>query len=284
MTLPISLAAKLQQMLFEGISFPASVLKNTAVEKMLDDGVLQKRLSGKNKAVIFIRNPLALRSYLSNHFGIGDLESYITSYNNVEITRSEAINVSGNSKLKKIRSFKGFLVNSNEPVGAVLNGIAITIQSTPGCFTFISDWETFVPDPSVTIVGIENPENFSKIQKQQYLFNNIKALFISRYPQSRDAIKWLQNIPNDYLHFGDLDFAGINIYLNEYKKFLGARASYFIPANTPQMLELHGNRLLYNRQLHLSPIPELLEKNIQQLIYLLHQHKMVLEQEIFIKQ
>ena len=51
--------------------------------------------------------------------------------------------------------------------------------------------------------------------------NNQKILFVCRYPQSNDLIKWLQSIPNRYLHFGDLDFAGINIYLNEFKKYLG---------------------------------------------------------------
>ena len=49
MTLPVSIAEKLQQMLLQKISFPASALKNTVVEKMLQDGVLQKRMSGKSK-------------------------------------------------------------------------------------------------------------------------------------------------------------------------------------------------------------------------------------------
>ncbi|MES2646436.1 MAG: hypothetical protein V4717_06140 [Bacteroidota bacterium] len=282
MTLPISIAIKLQQMLLEGISFPASLLKHVAIEKMLEDGVLQRRLSGKSKSVIFLKNPAALHSYLSNHFGIGDLEKYIITYNKLDLTRSDAIEISGNSKLKAIRSFKGFLVNSYVPVDAVLNGNAITLQPAPGSFTFISDWETFVPDPTVIIVGIENPENFSQVQKQDYLFEKIQPLFICRYPQSNDVINWLQNIPNMYLHFGDLDFAGINIYLNEFKKILGTRASFLIPPNTSGLLQQYGNRELYNRQLHLSPKPGSLEESLEVLIKLLHQYKMVLEQEIFI--
>jgi hypothetical protein len=48
------------------------------------------------------------------------------------------------------------------------------------------------------------------------------------------------------------------------------------------MLRLHGNRELYNRQLYLSPKPGSLEENLEALVELLHQYKMVLEQEIFI--
>ena len=76
MTLPVSIAEKLQQMLLQKISFPASALKNTVVEKMLQDGVLQKRMSGKSRAVIYIPGHQALESYLSNHFGVNNLAKY----------------------------------------------------------------------------------------------------------------------------------------------------------------------------------------------------------------
>jgi Uncharacterized protein conserved in bacteria C-term(DUF2220) len=282
MTLPISIAEKLQLMLQQETSFPASGIKHSAVEKMLNDGVLQKRISGKSKAVIFIGNAVALRAYLQNHFGVANLEKYIAAFHNADITRSEAIAVSGNSKLKTIRSFKGFVVNSYEPIEATLNGQSFTINPTPGSFTFISDWETFLPSADVTIVGIENPENFRQVQRQQYLFESIKPLFISRYPHSNDAVKWLQSIPNPYLHFGDLDFAGINIYLHEYKKWLGEKASFFVPPNTAELLHKYGNRELYNRQLNLAPENNLMnEKPIKILIELIHKEKMILEQEVF---
>jgi hypothetical protein len=167
MTLPISIAQKLQQMLLQHISYPASALKHAMVEKMLLDGVLQKRLSGKSKAVIFIPNPATLLTYLKNHFGIADLDKYISAYLNEDLTRSDAVQVSGNSKLKPVRTFKGFLVHCYEPIAATLHGLTITINPAPGSFVFISDYESFFPDSTVTIVGIENPENFRKVHKQQ---------------------------------------------------------------------------------------------------------------------
>jgi hypothetical protein len=283
MTLPLSIAQKLQQLLPGDSSMPASALKHAVVEKMLLDGVLQKRLSGKSKSIIFIRNPDALQAYLHNQFGITNLNDYVSAFNNADLTRSEAVSVSGNSKLKVVRTFKGFLVNCYEPVKASLNGQSIVVQPVTGSFTFISDYESFIPEDYITIVGIENPENFAQIHQQQYLFAGLKAVFICRYPQSNDAIKWLQAIPNDYLHFGDLDFAGINIFLNEYQKCLGAKATFFIPPNTAELLKRYGNRELYNRQLSLAPnVDEITNGKLRELIKLLHENKCVLEQEIFI--
>src|SRR5690625_4061911 len=75
---------------------------------------------------------------------------------------------------------------------------------------------------------MENARNFSQIHKQRYLFEEINPLFVSRYPQNQnqDFIRWIQQIPNTYLHFGDFDLAGISIYINEYKKHLGDKASF----------------------------------------------------------
>ncbi|MFO7823917.1 MAG: hypothetical protein R6V72_08245, partial [Cyclobacterium sp.] len=47
--------------------------------------------------------------------------------------------------------------------------------------------------------------------------------------QSKDLIKWISSIPNNYLHFGDFDMSGIGIYLNEYKKHFPIKSQFFIP-------------------------------------------------------
>src|SRR5690606_17515230 len=119
-----------------------------------------------------------------------------------------------------------------------------------GTFKFIYEYEKFILSPDITIVGIENPSNFRHIDKQKYLFSDIKPLFVSRYPQnqSKDLIKWLQSIPNNYLHFGDFDFAGIGIYLNEFKKHLAEKASFFVPDNIEELLKESGNKKRYDEQ------------------------------------
>jgi hypothetical protein len=175
-------------------------------------------------------------------------------------------------------------VNSYVPIEAKLNDERIIIHPAKGSFLYISDYEHFEIEKDVLIVGIENAENFAKIHQQQYLFKGKKVLFVSRYPQSNDLVKWLQQIPNNYLHFGDLDFAGISIYLSEFKKHLGGKATFFLPENTDELLKQFGNRELFNKQYQVNKtyLNSALEKSIQELYVMIFNYKKVLEQEIFI--
>jgi hypothetical protein len=281
MKLPVSIANKLLQLL-QGERLPASTLQHAVVTKMLEDGVIQKQQTSKTKALLFVTNGTSLQAYIKNHFGINDLQEYADKYIDEELTRADAITIAGDSKLRSVRTFKGFVVNTYLDITASLNGKAFVVHPVEGSLTFISDYETFDVSPTVTIVGVENPENFTYISKQQYLFQHIQPLFVSRYPQSNDLVKWLKSIPNPYLHFGDFDFAGISIYLNEYKQHLESRASYFIPYNLEILLDKYGNRDLYNKQLPYwnSNVddPELLH-----LVSLLHKYKKGLEQEVLIR-
>lgn len=283
MKLPIHIARKIQQ-IAEGERQASSSMKHAVTQKMLDDGVLQTRFTAKSKGVIFTENLVALTDYLHNHFGINNLATYIEKYNSPEASRGDNVQISSNSKLTAVRTFKGFLVNSYLPINAGLNNKTFTISPTEGSFAFVSDYESFLLPKHVTIVGLENPENFRYISRQQYLFTNITPLFVCRYPYSNDIIKWLKQTPNPYLHFGDLDFEGINIYLNEYKKHLADKASFFIPEQTASLLIEKGNRDLYSKQLNRQPLAENVdEPAIVQLLQLFHQYKKVLEQEVFIK-
>lgn len=262
---------------------PSSAMQHAVVTKMLEDGLLQKQQTGNTKALLFIPNKENVAAYLSNHFGISSLKEYISTIEGEEQSRAANVAISGNSKLQSVRTFKGFLVNSYDAIHATVNSNPVIIQPAPGTYTFIHDYESFLPDPAITIVGIENPENFRQVEKQRYLFTNFQPLFVSRYPQSNDLVKWLKAIPNNYLHFGDFDFAGIGIYQNEFKKHLGERASFFLPKNMEQLLQKFGNRDLFNRQY--SPVQDYSlakEENVQEVLRLLFKYKKVLEQEIFI--
>ena len=279
MNLPFSIAQKLI-LLQNGEKIPFSKMKHAAIDAMLENGILKKQIQGRSKALIYLNKKNSLNAYLQNHFGIEDLETYIAFAKKDEISRAEAIEISSNSKLKSIRTFKGFLVNSYEPIDCVLNNERIIIEPKEGTFTFIYDYENFIPSADITIVGIENPENFRHIQKQQKLFENIGPLFVSRYPQTKDLVRWLTSIPNYYLHFGDFDFAGLNIYWNEYKKHLHERASFFLPKNIEELLAKNGNRDNYNNQILQINTKTIDEKNVLDLIELIEKYKKGLEQEV----
>jgi len=282
MSLPLNIAEKLKQML-DKVEIPSSKLKHAVINELIEDGVIQVRNIGKSQRMYYVNKPESLTAYIANHFGISSLENYIEYQKNDTGTRNESVLISSDSKLKQVRTFKGFLVNCYQPIDALLSEKPFIINPLEGTYTFIYDYDHFKVPASVTIVGIENPENFKEIQKQKSLFKNISPLFVSRYPQNKDLVKWLGRIPNKYLHFGDFDFEGINIYLNEYKKHLNEKASFFIPDHIENLLKTNGNRELYNRQLERRPDEkQITEKQILELITLIDKYKKGLEQEILI--
>ena len=284
MKLPIGIAQKVKQML-DGEEIQSSKLKQSIALKMVEDGAIQYRNISKSKRMYFIKNTENLNNYLRTEFGINNLNQYLEQINKPNLTRSDAIEISSNSKVKNIRTFKGFLVNCYQPINATINNFPTIINPTEGTFTFIYDFEAFIIPKNVTIIGIENPENYRYINKQARLFKNITPLFVSRYPQNKDLIKWIKNTPNNYLHFGDFDFEGINIFLNEYKKHIGNKAEFFIPDEIEKMIKEKGNSNNYNIQIYREPsLDDIRDKGLIDLVKIIHKHKKGLEQEYLINE
>ncbi|SHG28630.1 hypothetical protein [Dysgonomonas macrotermitis] len=281
MKLPTSIAEKLA-LLQDGEKIPFSKMKHIIIESMLENGILHKQIQGRRKTLIYLQNTDKLKDYLGNHFGISNLKNYVEISKRNDLSRADAIAISSDSKLRSIRTFKGFLVNSYDRVECIIKGEKMILYPKEGTFTFIYDFEDLQLSPEITIVGIENPESFRYIREQKYLFSDIHPLFVSRYPQNRDLIKWLQIIPNNYLHFGDFDYAGLNIYMNEYKKHLNNRARYFLPPNVEIILSKNGNRNNYDNQTILFDKKNIIEKDILLLLEIIEKYKKGLEQEIFI--
>jgi hypothetical protein len=281
MKLPLFVARNLLQ-LSEGQVLPFKTIEHPIIEQMIGNGVLHRRSAGRGY-VVQVRLD-RLQNYLLNHFGIPNLAAYIEGLEKTDLTRSEAVRISSTSKPKKIRTFKGFLVNCYQPIECVLNNQVVVIQPDIGSFAFIYDFNCFVIPADVTVVGIENPENFRFIEKQKHLFSPIKPIFISRYPQnqSKDLINWLKTIPNNYWHFGDFDFEGLNIYWNEYKVHLQERAKFYLPNNVEFVLANHGDRDLYDGQQVKFDEKNVLEVDIIRLLKYIRQYRKGLEQEIYI--
>jgi hypothetical protein len=283
MKLSLNIAEKLL-LLVSGEKIPSSKLKHEIVKDLISEGIIHK--PGKLKSTVQLADKHQLKLYLENRFAIKDLGTYIETFKKEDLLRADFVSVAADSKIKSLRTFKGFLVNCYSPTLARLNGHPITISPTSGTFNFIYDFENFIPDKDITIVGIENPENFRHIDQQKYLFKNIKPIFVSRYPQnqSKDLIKWLRTIPNNYLHFGDFDFAGIGIYLNEFKKHLDNKAALFIPDSIDRRIKDSGSKKRYDTQKINFDINSIKEENLLRLIVSIHKHKKGLDQEIFINE
>jgi hypothetical protein len=93
----------------------------------------------------------------------------------------------------------------------------------------------------------------------------------------------MSSIPNNYMHFGDFDIAGIGIYLNEYKKHLSEKATFFIPENIKSVLRKNGNRERFDNQKTNFKIDEIEESKVLDLIELIKKEKKGLDQEYYIE-
>lgn len=282
MKIPIHIAEKLL-LLLQGNSIPSSLAKHSLIDDLVLEGIIERK--GRIQKSLLLLDNKALHTYLQSKYSINDLQQYIKVSKKEAVTRSELVTISSDSKLTAVRTFKGFLVNCYSPIQATIDGKQITINPVDGTFQFIYDFEKFSLSPDITIVGIENTENFRHIDKQKYLFNDIKPIFVSRYPQnqSKDLIKWLQTIPNNYIHFGDFDFAGIGIYLNEFKKHLTDKATFFIPNNIDELIKAFGNKKRYDEQKINFDTGTISETKLLKLIEIIHSRRKGLDQEILIK-
>ena len=269
--------------LAEGNALPSSSLRGDMFERMQADGILVAITHGSRKS-LRVCDLGVFREYLADVYDIRDLEATHELLRQGGVERATQVELTGDSKFAPSRTFTGFLVNSYQPIDAVLAGRAISIFPPEGSFVFIADYQHFSIPEDVTVIGMENAENFRHVERQRHLFSQYeKALFVSRYPQnqSKDLLAWLSLIPNRYVHFGDFDLAGINIFLSEFHRHLGGRGSFLIPSDIEQRLA-NGSRKRYDDQyakfhdLHCD-IPEL-----QALIHLIHQHHRGYDQEGYI--
>ena len=209
---------------------------------------------------------------------------------NASDSRATMAAETGNSKLVMVRSCPGFPVNSYERVECFLGGDSFPVNPQEGSFLFVSDWKKFTIPEDVVVIGVENMENFRMIRRQRRFFEEYlhthglsdKVLFVSRYPQSTDLRRWLCTIPNHYLHFGDFDLAGINIFLFEFQQYLGKeRSSYLIPADIESRLK-SGSRKRYDEQYYRFKDIKSDACELQQLIDLIHHERKTYDQEGYI--
>lgn len=268
--------------LMDGGTVAASALRTDMAETLRAEGLITTLTHGSRRAFRAI-DAAALKRFLQSRYEeLRLMDDETGSWS----TRASMAASTGNSKLLAVRSCPGFPVNSFEPVRCSLSGTPLVVNPPEGSFVFVDDWRHFVVPDEVVVVGIENMENFRMIRRQRRLFQALAGdkplLFVSRYPQSTDLRRWLQTIPNPYVHFGDFDLAGIHIFLTEFYKHLGERSSFLIPADIEQRLST-GSLARYNAQhdkFHSlrSDIPSL-----QALIDLIHKYHRGYDQEGYIE-
>lgn len=272
------------QALLAGEQVAGSKISGRLLEELLAEGLLSVISHGSRKSYR-ARDTEALKRFL-----LDKDERYRILEVNQNDSRASMAKDTGNSKLVSVRSCPGFPVNSYEPVECFLCGEPFTVNPQEGSFLFVSEWEKLTIPEDVVVIGIENMENFRMIRKQRAFFEEYlqthgfssRVLFVSRYPQSTDLRRWLSSIPNHYLHFGDFDLAGINIFLTEFQQYLGKKhSSFLIPDDIESRLK-KGSRKRYDEQYSrfkdiMSDMPE-----VQRLIDMIHRERKGYDQEGYI--
>lgn len=267
------------QALISGEQVAGSKLSSKLLDELMAEGLLSVVTHGSRKSYR-ARDVEALKRYL-----IDKDESYRMLEVSSFVSRASLAAETGNSKLMTVRSCPGFPVNSYEPISCSLCDKDFVVNPHEGSFVFIDNWQHFSIPQDIVVVGIENMENFRRIRQQKKLFEsvlgNMPLLFVSRYPQSTDLRNWLMGIPNRYVHFGDFDLAGIHIFLTEFQKYLGDRASFLIPSDIEQRLT-QGSATRYNIQYNKFHTLRCTDTKLQSLIELIMNYHKCYDQEGYI--
>lgn len=278
-------AAQIEKLLLlaGGNSLPSSALKGNWFEPLVADHVVVAVTRG-SRLSFRAQDGAALRRYVASHFEVFDMEATLSLLKAESADRAEQVRVGGNSKLRRQRTFQGFLVNCYHSIPATLINQPLTLNIADGTFLFVYDYRRFSIPEDVVVVGVENAENFRFIHRQKALFEAClpgkKLLFVSRYPQqqSHDLRQWLGSIANRYVHFGDLDLAGVHIYLSEYFAYLGSRASMLIPPDYERLI-CQGSRERYEAQYAQYGKMKLTDSRVSSLVDCIHKHHRGYDQE-----
>jgi len=258
---------------------PSGRMSGALVERLRSEHLVSAVTHGSRVSYRAVR-PEDIASVFASELALAEVEAAPD-----EVLRSDLVAAVGDSKALSVRSCPGFPVNSFSPVPAWLGGREMVVSPSEGSFLFVCDWQSFVIPPETVVVGVENMENFRCVRSMKWLFEGLLApvLFVSRYPQSGDLVRWLQQIPNRYLHFGDLDLAGVHIFLTEFYQFLGDRAEFFIPFDADRRLAC-GSRARYDDQLARFGRMPVTDSRVQYLVDLIHKHHRGYDQEGYIVQ
>jgi len=285
MKLNRTLSDKLLRLL-RGESIPGSALGAEWLGLLQSEGLMTVVSHGSRKTVRAIDRERLL-GFLQREMDLLEPESVTALLEREKAgERADLVHLTGDSKFTATRSMFGFLVNCYEPVPCFLKSRFLSVCPPEGAFTYISDYQDFRPAPEITVVGIENAENFRLIRRQKPFFEQVlpghRLLFVSRYPQNGDLVRWLSGIPNAYVHFGDLDLAGVSIFLTEFYAKIGQRASFLVPPDARERL-LKGSAARYDAQYYRfrnMPVPD---ARVQPLVDLIHACHRGYDQEGFIE-
>lgn len=226
----------------------SSELAKDLLEQLKSRGaVLLQR--NKSRGVYYAPDPQKLLSACSEISPeLSNLDAASRLAAGEEISRSESVEEFGDSKAgSNVNAYKGFSLISNERMTINYFGEEFTLMPTIG--VHVIDWKGIWIPEDVTVIGVENSQCFYCLDWIKNLGLKGRFVILNRFPVCEEAKLWLESIPNRYIHFGDFDLGGVQIYESEFKRRLGERASFLLPDDIEERIRLKGNAALYTKQM-----------------------------------
>ncbi len=190
---------------------------------------------------------LLLKNSDYNIASVAEIDNYIENILDKKASRDEIQHYHNNTKAIASKSQHGLYVSSLQTVDIKLNDAVVRIVPNDGLGYFLFHTQKIELFDDTIIVGVENYQVvwFAKRYKAFFSYPNLLFVVITPY-----MLEWISTLENEYIHFGDYDLAGVNIYLNKIVPKLKKSKKYsmFIPHNIEKLIEKYGNNTLYEKQ------------------------------------
>lgn len=204
-------------------------------------------------------------------------EAFFQEYKDLEniqnaTSRAELIALQSHSKIKKIAPQDGLYLNGNCEILNVklplFNKSAVFLKEIPEI------------SKDILIVVVENFENLIFWEEQLRYFQKENILFIFR---NKMMLKFIENIENKIIYFGDFDLAGIDIFQTQVL-VKNKNIEFFIPQNIEEDIKQYGSRELFTKQFSKYKNIKSQDSKMQNLIDIIIKNQKGIEQEFFIKE
>ena len=273
-----------------------------AIKILLEDKYVTKTLFGSKKLLeeligcncvyvsgkpqqIYLNDEEALFGVIkSNGYKVNSIEDLDYFIEEKEPkSRDEIADNYSHTKRVESKSFNGLMVSVFDKLEVIYNEKKQYFYPLEGSGLFVHYTSKLQLDDDVIVVGVENPQVVWYINKYKHLFNKEKKylfLCISEY-KTTYQYKWLESFCGEYIHFGDFDLAGINIYLNTIvPKLKKAKShSFLIPDNIYEIIKEKNYMVDYSNQTRYLNITSKKDKDLQKLIEFIKNNKITIEQE-----
>jgi len=250
------------------------------VEALKQNGSVKDSHRGTIKYITILKpeNIFTFLKYYNYNIGsIKEMEDFIEVYYSQKNSREQLAKLRGNTKAKSVATKDGLYVAPLQKISVKLDGKRVELNPNQGMGYFIYHTQRLELYDTTTIVGIENYHNIWFAQNYEKLFKTKECLFVAI--NDATALCWLECQTNEYIHFGDYDLAGIDIYLHKVVPRLKKiqKYSFLIPENIEEFLQ-KGTPYLFKKQLRYKNISSDNE-SLQYLIDLIKKYKRGVEQE-----